>query len=75
MLMTSGQSVIGRKRTQFLYLQLLTSSVTTPQSAREPTTTCLGGHSGPELMYSFLTSDFPLSPQLITHYSNYINMS
>jgi len=27
----SGQSAIGRKGTQFLYLQLLRSSVTTPQ--------------------------------------------
>jgi len=53
MLMTSGQSVIGRKRTQFLYLQLLTSSVTTPQSAREPTTTCLGGALWPRADVQF----------------------
>jgi len=30
----------GRKETQFMYLQLLRSSVPTPKNAQRPTTTC-----------------------------------
>ena len=54
-------SAIGRKDAQFLHLQLLKFSVTTPLISFKK---CFGAHKhllrSPKLMYSSLISDFPL---------------